>query len=121
MAMFFPPNTFHTNDKHNAFIADWYGKPLAAMQEPPLWAMAQQSEAHVYRFLWLRTFHQPIAVRLMVKEDGVGVLTAKRLDGTGGYEPGKLVENQVRLLSALQVGEWLSRLEQMGYWVMPTH
>jgi hypothetical protein len=116
--MFFPPNIFHDNDEYNASIFNWYGKHLTAMQEPALWEMAQSLEAHVYRFLWLRTFHHPIAIRLMVTADGTGILTAKRLDGMGGYEPGNLVQNETQLLSTMQVEEWLSRLEQMDYWNM---
>ncbi len=111
--MFFPSNLFHADDEHNAFISNWYGKHLAAMQEPALWEMAQSPDTHAYRFLWLRTFHQPIAVRLLVNRDGSGVLIAKRLDGMGGYEPGNLVQNETQPLSEIQVDEGRNRGIQM--------
>ena len=120
MQMFFPPNIFSTGDEHHAFIADWYGNHLAAMEEPSLLELAHNPEAHVYRFLWLRTFHQPIAVRLMVEAGEKGMLVSKRLDGAGGYEPGNLVVNETRPISAKQVENWLSRLDDMRYWTMPT-
>src|SRR5437899_2594377 len=40
---------------------EWYSEHLQAMREPPLTRVA--GEAEVYRFLWLRSFHRPIAIR----------------------------------------------------------
>ena len=116
--MFFPPNTFSDVDETHAFVVRWYSKHLTAMEEPSLWAMAQQSKAHAYRFLWLRTFHQPIAVRMNIEQDGAGVLTAKRLDGMGGYEPGHLIQNESHIFAANHLTEFLLKLARMDFWAM---
>ena len=43
-----------------------------------------------YRFLWLRTFHKPIAVRVW-SADSRYYLVVKELSGQGGYEPGRII------------------------------
>ena len=55
-------------------------------EEPSLWNAAVHCEV-AYRFLWLRTFHKPIAVRLTFDGKKAHV-TATRLGGQGGYAPG---------------------------------
>ena len=74
-----------------SFRQSWYSKHLAAMHEEPLWSLPNQTNNFTFRFLWLRTFHHPICVRVNAKDYGVPVLLAKELDGAGGYSPGKLI------------------------------
>lgn len=96
----FFPSTF------NAFRREWYSKHLAAMGEPSLVEAASHSQT-VVRFLWLRTFHQPVAVRVQVADDAIR-LVATRLSGMGGYDPG-VVESRTE--RALTGDEW-RRLEE---------
>jgi hypothetical protein len=69
-------------------VSTWYSKHLIAMNEPPLLASTEAGE-EAYRFLWLRSFGKPVAVRVVRGPGGVE-LVAVRLDGAGGYEPGKI-------------------------------
>ena len=96
---FFPPHTF---DEHiEAFTSEWYGKHLRAMNEPSLWAAASRGDV-VYRFLWLRTWGRPIAVRVTV--DGAkSRLVVTRLSGSGGYEPGHVELHRERDLDRADV------------------
>jgi hypothetical protein len=95
-AAFFPPNTFAS--PVDRFVSDWYGKHLRAMHEPSLWAASARGET-VWRFLLLRTWGKPIAVR--VASDGH--LFATRLSGSGGYEPGTIEVHRDRLLSKAEL------------------
>lgn len=98
-AAFFPPHTWA--DSVDTFTADWYGKHLRAMGEPSLWTASSRGET-AYRFLWLRTWGRPIAVR--VTFDGAKAhLYATRLSGDGGYDPGKV---DVRRDRDLALGDW---------------
>ena len=110
--MFFPPGTFGDADRDNAFIAAWYETPLTTMQEPVLWEMTENLQAHIYRFLWLPSFHAPFAARLSIEADGTGALNIKRTDSK--------VQAKVYLLTMPQVRQWLERLNQAGYWKLPT-
>jgi hypothetical protein len=78
----------------------WYGKHLRAAGEGRLCARAGGAE--VYRFTWLRSFHAPVVVRVE-KRGARYSLTAKRLGGAGGYEPGALAVNRTVPIGA---GEW---------------
>ena len=117
---FFPPAAFHGDERHNDFIVQWYAKHLVTMAEPSLWVLSEDHSVHAYRFLWLRTFHQPVTVRLDVSSDGAGLLTAKVTDGRGGYESGKIVFDETTPLLADQVNGFLAQTERLQFWSLPT-
>lgn len=75
------------------FEAEWYGKALSRMNEPRLPETAKDAKAVVYRLTILPTFGHPIAIRVQNGARGFD-LAARRLDGQGGYDPGKLVEQK---------------------------
>ena len=93
---FFPPATFP--ERIDGFVSDWYGKHLRAMHEPSLWASAVRNET-VWRFLLLRTWGKPIAIR--VTRDGH--LVATRLSGQGGYDPGTIDARREKTLASADV------------------
>jgi hypothetical protein len=64
---YFPPD----------FPANWYTQHLTAFNESSLWESSQTQKTQSYRFLWLRTFHHPIVVRIDVNVDGTSLLTTK--------------------------------------------
>jgi hypothetical protein len=100
----------------DAFKRNLYTTFLEAMDEPPLAGLGVES-VEVYRFLWLRTFHHPIAVRLQRREAD-GTLTAKELDGTGANEPGTLSGKVVEPVTLDRWSSFLALLEEAGYWEM---
>jgi hypothetical protein len=115
---YFPAGIWEGYEGRDGFVNEWYSKHLTAMQEPSLLALpATQGEA--YRFIWLRTFHHPIAIRLW-RENSPAQLVALELDGRGGYEPGIIIKNKSRRLSEQEWLEFLRRLNQTTYWTMPT-
>jgi hypothetical protein len=97
---------------HSVLTGRWYADQLHAAGERALCATGA-SEA--YRFTWLRSFHHPIVVRAERLGDGY-LLTAKQLDGAGGYKPGKLMVNRT---SALSTDEWAhltALVDSVGFW-----
>jgi hypothetical protein len=55
------------------------------------------AEPETYRFLWLRSFHHPVVIRLSHMRRG-GFIVSTELDGAGGYAPGRqLRRDSVRL------------------------
>jgi hypothetical protein len=76
-----------------AFAAKWYGKSLELMKEPCLPEFAKDASAEVYRILILPTWGNPIVVRVQRRGKKFS-LSARRLDGQAGYDPGKLVETK---------------------------
>ncbi|MCP4769464.1 MAG: hypothetical protein GY875_24810 [Gammaproteobacteria bacterium] len=72
----------------------WYTQHLKAAKKQPVSISSKQT---VYRFTWLRSFHNPIVIRI---ECAINcTLEAKRLSGAGGYEPGEIAEKVNRQLS----------------------
>jgi len=101
---FFPVGIFNGRPEIDALIREWFSKHLTAMAEPPLPHLAATG-LEVYRFLYLRSFHHPVVVRVQETAEG-HVLVVKELDGLGGYEPGKLIVDRQRRLDS---AEWAER------------
>jgi hypothetical protein len=114
---YFPKNKFSGKwEKRDDFINDWYGNNLKAMNEKPLLDVVDDAE--IYRFLWLRTFHHPIFVKVVSYQGEIKLFT-KELDGAGGYEPGKIIRNNEFALKQEDLCEFLSLLEKADYWNLP--
>jgi hypothetical protein len=112
---FFPVGVFGRVD---SMTAHWYKAELTALSEPSLFAARETKGAHVYRFLWVRTFHHPVSVRLIIYPAGSGSIVTKISDGAGGYNPGNLILDKTTALSGQQVHEVLERLDAIGFWSM---
>lgn len=108
-AQYFPPAAL------GSFRIDWYSKHLTALQEPSLYAMRTERGTEVYRFLWLRTFHHPVAVRVVCRQDG-DMIVCKMCAGAGGYEPGRLILNRSAPFSPQQKTQLKALLESSGFW-----
>lgn len=112
---FFPKSSLR-----NDFKASWYSNQLNALREPSLFVLAKEEESESYRFLWLRTFHHPIAVRVdRLQSDGSWILATKIASGAGGYSPGTLTTNTSCKLTAREVQNLKSKFERSGFWNAP--
>jgi hypothetical protein len=103
---YWAPGTF--SERNDDFVRSWYSTQLCAMGEVPL---VKPSDGRIHiRFLWLRTFHPGIAVR--VENDGNDThLVAIELGGAGGYAPGAVGRRTERSLSS---AEWVSLQEEIA-------
>jgi hypothetical protein len=118
---YFPPETLGETPESSDFVLHWYSKHLRAMNEPSLLAQSKDPKAHTYRFLWLRTFHHPVSVRVEINSDGSAEVFTKVLSGAGGYEPGKLIKNTKKHLSKDYVEHvLLEMINTARFWTLPT-
>ncbi len=88
-------------------------------REPSLYEHHSDNDVERYRFLWLRTFHKPIAVRI---EKNAGGFTGRvvRLSGQGGYEPGQIERDEQFAVTTQQWNEFTDLLQRSSFWQMPT-
>jgi len=97
----------------------WYPKYLETMKEPSLYEQRTNDTLEQYRFLWLRTFHKPIVVRVQKDKAGIS-LRLVRLTGAGGYDPGKIEHDESFTLTAAQWNDFLKLLRKASFWETPT-
>jgi hypothetical protein len=114
---YFPPKTFGTGQWAEA-EADLYSYLLKKLEEPPLFRKVENPSNESYRFLWLRTFHNPVAVRMEVQPDGTSLLTIKVADGEAGFPRTvkKLIQNSTRPLSREQTEAFRKKVTTEGFW-----
>jgi hypothetical protein len=118
---YFPPGALDDDQRSEQLLTDWYSGQLKALEEPSLLKLAANPSVESYRFVWLRTFHHPVAVRLVLRTDGIGELTLKVANGAGGYAPGHLIENVSRPLTRQQTASFLERVKAVQFWELPNH
>ncbi|CAN5332469.1 hypothetical protein BH09MYX1_BH09MYX1_30450 [soil metagenome] len=102
------------------FVREWYGKHLHTMGEPSLFeASTATPTKETWRFVWLRTWGHPVAIRFDVAPSGT-TMRYVVLDGQGGYAPGKISADVTRTISAPDWMRVTSALTGAGFWALPT-
>lgn len=115
--LYFPLRVFSENDQSDQGYADWFSRYLKAMNEQPLHSLDEEGES--YRFLWLRTFHSPVAVRIW-RCGTERFISVKEMSGMGGYDPGNLIVNQERELTDAEWTGLMRLLDDSCFWQLPT-
>jgi len=109
--LYFPTN-------FDSYKNKWYSEHLFAMREPILFSDNSQTE--IYRFVWLRTFSNPIAIRIE-KQQNIYMLTWKLCDGAGGYEPGQLTIERQKQIDEITWENFKKLLNKINFWKMKTN
>lgn len=92
---------------------EYLSDALSSAQEPPLVEIVgENSETSAFRFIWLRSFHAPVIVRVVSGSDGRAQLTAKLMTGLGGYDLGKVDAVVDRPLSTAEVGRFRAVMDK---------
>ena len=116
------PDNFPIDKKGVSGISEfenrWYSKALDRLEERAL-MLAKTNRTKLFRFILLPTWGNPISVRLSIAE-GVARIEGKRLDGLGGYDPGKLVEKTSTTLRETEVKEFIALYDRMGFFTLNT-
>jgi hypothetical protein len=93
----------------------FYGKYLAAMNEPSVMAPLKKEVEHVMRFTYLRTFDDPLVIRVVQKGD-VFTARAVKLEMKRGYKPGKILHDKTWKLAEADKKLVLSLFKQKDFW-----
>ncbi|MGB6875300.1 MAG: hypothetical protein WBD87_04640 [Candidatus Acidiferrales bacterium] len=116
---YFPIKSNASVEGVTAFEAKWYGKSLERMNEPRLPDVAKDVHAEVYRLMILPTWGNSIVVRVQ-KHGELYSLSARRLDGLAGYDPGKLVESKDIELNADDSKALEVLIQNLSFFQSPT-
>jgi hypothetical protein len=115
---YFPIKTKAGGDGVTAFESKWYGKSLERMNEPRLPEFVKDVKADIYRIMILPTWGNPIVVRVQ-RHGELYSLAARRLDGQGGYDPGKLVEAKDFELGADDSNSIATLIQNLDFFQLP--
>lgn len=113
---YFPDAAFHQDRRSNQFITDWYTRYLSQMKEPSL-IVSPLNQQSSYRFLWVRSFHPTIVVRLS-NSDGKYLLSLTELANKTESSQPLVAQNKI-----LKGEEWkgfVKLLNDSCYWRVPT-
>jgi hypothetical protein len=122
--IYFPGGVFSPHEDGMYWIAKFYSSSLAAMQEPPL-SSIKDKNSETYRFLWLRSFHPPVSIRLY-RAKNQSYIIVKQLSGVGVPEngaaifPKTLTVNETRPISEAEWEHFQELLKKSGFWLIPT-
>lgn len=89
-----------------------FSSALRHMGEPVYWNVpTNQLPHHLYRFLWLRTFHKPVVVNITPTPDGRWQVRSKTFSGRGGYDLGELEREDVATNASPEIVNLVSDLD----------
>jgi hypothetical protein len=110
---YFPPGTLADDQR--------YSEHLRAFQEPSLWELSRTDpHAEEYRFLWLRSFHHPVAIRFVLSENGSSRIIARITCAKGKDAPGRICRYSTFRPIKARTQEWLAAFENAHFWDEPT-
>jgi len=115
---YFPRAIFGLDFEMDKSSRDWYSRHLRAMGEPSL-SCGETSAIEIYRFIWLRSFDPPVAIRVVRAASEVRIV-GYELSGQGGYEPGKIRHRIDRRLSEDEWWKLRAAVDVAGLWNLPT-
>ena len=121
---YFPVLIFPADNLLERNFVEWYSGTLAAMREPPFSSLTS-SDFEAYRFLWLRSFHPPVSIRIW-RHNNEYCMTVKQLDSVDRYIDGRpvpaenLVVNSTRPLSREEWTTFKQLLDGTRFWELPT-
>ena len=110
-------NSLYFPDSLDNFRNQWYSKQLFAMREPII--SKDTSRIEIYRFTWLRTFHNPISVRIE-RQSNCYLLSWKQCNGAGGYEPKDLIISQQKIIDQNIWYTFVSKIKNIEFWNLPS-
>jgi hypothetical protein len=100
-------------------LAQTYFAPyLRKMEEPSLYAMRNDTNLTVYRFLYLRSFHDPISIRVQPQGEHA-IIKIARLKGPRLPEAKKLPDMTLSTNKAI-ITNLAKILEESGFWRAPS-
>jgi hypothetical protein len=99
------------------FRVNWYSKQLIALNEPIIFS--DKSPKEIYRFTWLRSFHNPVAIRLERLGNDYKIYW-KLCNGAGGYAPGKLIIDKQKVIDENTWDVFMRLLDQINFWKLNT-
>jgi hypothetical protein len=117
---YFPTRGLLANEGLEPFKSVRYSDQLIDLAEPSLWERSKTEKEESYRFLWLRTFHEPIAIRVDMNADGTARLTVKVASGASGHDPGELTQNRTVTISVEETSRFLNEVQSHNFWSLPS-
>ncbi len=103
-------NEYFPKDK-----ASYYTRYLSAMKEPSVKAKLEKNVDRVIRFTYLRSFHDPLVIRLTTKGD-VYTGTATRLEKDEKHDPVKISFSKAWILAEKNTNITKNLFTQKDFW-----
>jgi hypothetical protein len=122
--VYFPVGAFNPHEDERNWTAKFYSSTLAAMQEPPIFP-ARDEKLEAYRFLWLRSFHPPVSVRVWRNHEQAW-MSVKQLSAGGVPVNGEVIftggltVNDTRPMTEEEWGHFQELLMKSEFWTMPS-
>ena len=117
---YYPALVFGETSRRHDMIADWYAATLRSMDQGPIYGTNDTNDEQTYRFLWLRSFHDPITLKLSIFASGDALLTVNVLQNPGIEEwQDKLWVQEIQIEREM-VASFLNTLDEINYWNLPS-
>jgi hypothetical protein len=119
---YFPAGVFSDREDENRYWASSFSLALAAFDEPPLFSRKPDKEIECYRFLWTRSFHNPVVLRVDVKGEDDANLTIKVGElAPWSHKIRKLTRNEKKRLGKDAVESLKAAVRRTNFFELPPY
>jgi len=118
----FPRGSFSSTPRWDQDEGKYFARQLQLLGEPCLFELRGDPKAEIYRFLWRRSFHPPVSVRLDIEADGSGKVTVTTMKGESGF-PSSLKgppSTTSRLVGVEEVARFRELFRKTGFMTIPS-
>ena len=113
---YFPEKAFDRDEERNRRISNFYTRYLNQMNAPSVLESYQGNAT--YRFLWLRSFHSTVVVRLW-NEAERQMLSVKELSRKTETQSSQLIVDQTRSLNKEEWNGFMNLIDESCFWEVP--
>ena len=93
-----------------------YSSILKALKEPSIYIQKSDVKKEIYRFTWLRSFHNPISIRVEIHDQNNAIIYTKETDRKGGPDPGKIKIDAIKRISTNSVIQLKKKFTYFKFW-----
>lgn len=119
---YFPAGVFSDREQENRDLASSFSLLLAAFDEPPLFHKKPNKKIECYRFIWTRSFHNPVVLRVDVKGEDDATLTMKVGElARWSHKMNKLTRNEKKRLEKNAVESLKAAVRRTNFFELPSY
>jgi hypothetical protein len=112
-------NSVENMNSLDTSLNKWYSASLFDFNEPNIYTYNGDDE--IYRFTWLRSFHNPVAIRFEKHDDTYTLYTKELLDNEG-YISNEIKVNAKVEMTSLEWQNLKSKIDDFDFWnIAPNH
>ncbi len=98
----------------------YYSSFLSKLNQESIYEKMTDISKHIYRFIWLRSFHDPITITIEILDKEYGELHFQKFNVSRFYSENEIVINNFIKLTPININILLGVIKECDFWGAPS-